>query len=643
MNKLTKRLVKRHLEKDFDLDKISNLLASFSDAIDRHEQDRLMLERSLMLTSDELNTINDTLKLQLEEINSVKNKLEKSFIKQEALLNASQEGVISFTPEGSIDQINKTALLFLDQTLEQSKGQSPRSTLKALLGKIKSRSSIVKEIRLSKSLKTQKIKGRFQTIAGLHYEYSIIPELLENVILGSIFSFRDISDIQNNQDLLKYKAYHDDLTGLPNRNNLLNTIQHALVLAKRHQEQCAILFIDLDDFKKINDTAGHDEGDRFLIEVGKRLKSVLRESDTLGRLGGDEFIILLENITSSKQITEIHNRALATLTKPYLIDKNPYVVSCSIGISAYPTDGSESEELIRKADMAMYQAKKHGKNRFHYFDDNLERLVIHRVKTEESLRSAIKNHEFVLYYQPKIKLADGDEMLIGFEALIRWKRDDGSITYPNNFIALAEENGLIRSLTKWVIAEACRQIHIWDNTPLSGVPISVNISAIDIADNDFVDSTLSILNENKTPGHLIELELTESVFFDDINSVNSKLEKLRNHHIKLSLDDFGTGYSSFSYLQDLQIDYLKIDKSFILGMSKNKRSLAIVQSIIDMGENLGLTVIAEGVETIEDKQVLFKLGCQIAQGYLYGRPAPVLEVNKRFQRNKKISLNKSRY
>jgi diguanylate cyclase (GGDEF)-like protein len=634
MNKLTKRLVKRHLKQGFDLDQISALLVSFSEAIDQHEQDRLMLERSLMLTSDELNEINDRLKLQLEEINSVKNELEKSFIKQEALLNASQEGVISFTPEGSIDQINKTALLFLNQTLEQSKNLSPRSTLKALLGKIASRGNIVKEIRLSKLSKSKKIKGKFQTTTGLHYEYSIVPELLENVILGSIFSFRDISDIQNNQNLLKYQAYHDDLTGLPNRNNILNTIEHALPLAKRNKQQCAILFIDLDDFKKINDTAGHDEGDRFLVEVSKRLKSVLRESDTLGRLGGDEFIILLENISTSKQISEVHNRALSALNNPFLIDKTPYVVSCSIGISTYPRDGCKSEELVRKADMAMYQAKKSGKNRFHYFDDNLERLVIHRVKTEESLRAAIKKNQFVLHYQPKIELANDSEKLVGFEALIRWKRDDGSLTYPDKFITLAEENGLIRSLTKWVIAEACRQINNWENTPLSGMPISVNISAIDIADGDFVESTLSILKENNTLGQLIELELTESVFFDDINNVNSKLEILRNHNLKLSLDDFGTGYSSFSYLKDLQIDYLKIDKSFILGMSKNKRSLAIVKSIIDIGQNLGLSVIAEGVETIDDKKILIEAGCHMAQGYLYGHPAPASELIEQFKHNK---------
>lgn len=493
MNKLTKRLLKRNLKDGFDLGSISKLVDAFSETIDQYEQDRLMLERSLMLTSNELNEINDALRLR-------------------------------------------------------------------------------------------------------------------------------ITEIQNNQDLLKHQAYHDSLTALPNRINIMNTIQHALALAKRHQQKCAILFIDLDDFKKINDTAGHSEGDRFLIEVSKRLQSILRESDTLGRLGGDEFIIILENIASNTQITKIYNRALKSLSTPFIANGNPYVVSCSIGISNFPQDGKTAEELIRKADLAMYQAKKLGKNRFHYFDESLERLAIHRVKTEESLREAIKNNEFVLYYQPKIQINLQQEKLVGVEALIRWKKEDGSLVYPDNFIPIAEKCGLIKSLTKWVITEACKQLKLWKSTNLANIPISVNISAIDIADHRFVESTLSILETYDTPGHLINLELTESVFFDDINTVNFKLEELHRNNITISLDDFGTGYSSLSYIQELQIDFLKIDKSFIFGMSKNKKSLAIVKSIIDMGNNLGLTVIAEGVETLEDKETLIKANCHIAQGYLYSRP-----------------------
>ena len=504
MNKLTKRLLKRNLKEDFDLDSISRLVDAFSETIDQYEQDRLMLERSLMLTSDELNEINDALRLR-------------------------------------------------------------------------------------------------------------------------------ITEIQNNQDLLKHQAYHDGLTALPNRINIMNTIQHALALAKRHQQKCAILFIDLDDFKKINDTAGHSEGDRFLIEVSKRLQSILRESDTLGRLGGDEFIIILENISSGSQISKVYNRALKTLSTPFIIDGSPYVVSCSIGISHFPEDGKTAEELIRKADLAMYQAKKLGKNRFHYFDESLERLAIHRVKTEECLREAIKNNEFVLYYQPKIQINQPQEKLVGVEALIRWEKDDGSLVYPDHFIPIAEKCGLIKSLTKWVITEACKQLKQWKNTSLANIPISVNISAIDIADHSFVESTLSILETYDTPGHLINLELTESVFFDDINTVNVKLKELHRNKITISLDDFGTGYSSLSYIQELQIDFLKIDKSFIFGMSKNKKSLAIVKSIIDMGNNLGLTVIAEGVETLEDKEILIKANCNIAQGYLYSRPIEASKLEELYR------------
>jgi len=626
MNKLTNRLLKRHLPADFDYDSISELSRAFSLAIDQYEQDRLMLERSLMLTSDELNEINDKLKQQLSEIKLVKDKLEISFIKQEALLNASQEGVINFTPTGNIDQINKAAIDFLGYSLEECISLPPRSVLKKLLSKITHRNILIDAIRKTKSSKSKIMKGSFQTHSGMHYEYSIVPELMNNKILGSIFSFRDISESQNNQDKLEHQAYHDTLTGLPNRNSIINTIHHALTLAKRYEQHAAILFIDLDDFKKINDTAGHDEGDRFLIEVSQRLQSVLRDSDTLGRLGGDEFLILLENLSSSKKITEVHNRVLSALTTPFMIGRNPYVVSCSIGVSVFPQDGASEDELIRKADMAMYQAKKLGKNRFHYFDESLERLAIHRVKTEESLRKAITNKEFELHYQPKMKISGNEEKIMGFEALIRWNREDGSTTYPDSFITLAEENGLIRDLTNWVITEACRQLSEWKNTKLSGIPISVNVSAIDISDDDFVSSTLSILNSSKTPGHLLELELTESVFFDDISSVNGKLGTLKANNIKLSLDDFGTGYSSFSYLKDLNIDYLKIDKSFIQAMSENPKSLAIVRSIIDLGKNLDLTVIAEGVETINDKNMLLKIGCHIAQGYLYSRPKSPQEI-----------------
>lgn len=620
MNKLIQRLLRKHLPSDYKVTPLEPLLHAFEETLDQNTQDRLMLERSLMLTSDELNEINDTLIHQIKEIKTVKDQLEKAFIKQAALLDASLEGVISFTPEGQLDQANKAALKFLGLSLEEARSHSPKGLLRAILKNIQNTKPLIGNIRSTRNLKNKTLKGNFKTKDNKFFEYNIVPELMNNRILGSIFSFRDISESQNNQELLKYQAYHDNLTGLPNRTHILHTIKHAITLSKRYKHQAKILFIDLDDFKKINDTAGHEEGDRFLIEASMRLKSTLRESDTLGRLGGDEFLILLEDTHSQKQVNDLHSRILQTLTQPFMIKDNPYVISCSIGISSFPQDGNTPEELIRKADMAMYQAKKLGKNRSHYFDESLERLAIHRVKTEEHLRAAIKNNEFILHYQPKIEIHKGQEKIIGVEALIRWKKEDGSLMYPDSFIAISEENGLIKKLTQWVLEESCRQLNLWKDTKLKNIPISINISAIDIADFNFVNSVISILDEHNIPGNLIELELTESVFFSDIASVNNKLALLHQKGVKLSLDDFGTGYSSFSYLQDLNIDYLKIDKSFIQSLSTNDRSLAIVKSIIDMGRNLGLSVIAEGVETQEDKSILLDADCHIVQGYLYSKP-----------------------
>lgn len=620
MNKLIQRLLRKHLPSDYNITPLNKLLTAFEETLDQNTQDRLMLERSLMLTSDELNEINDRLTLQISEIKTVKDQLEKAFIKQAALLDASLEGVISFTPEGQLDQANKTALKFLGLSLDEGRSQSPKKLLRALLKNIQTPKTFISSIRTTRNSKNKTLKGNFKTKDNKYFEYNIVPELMNNKILGSIFSFRDISESQNNQELLKYQAYHDNLTGLPNRTNILHTISHAITLSKRYKHQAKILFIDLDDFKKINDTAGHEEGDRFLIEASVRLKSTLRESDTLGRLGGDEFLILLENTHSQKHVNELHNRILSKLTEPFFIKNNPYVISCSIGISSFPQDGTTPEELIRKADMAMYQAKKLGKNRSHYFDESLERLAIHRVKTEENLRAAISNNEFILHYQPKIEIHKGKEAIIGVEALIRWKTHDGNLIFPDSFISISEENGLIKKLTQWVLKESCRQLQTWKHTKLQNTPISINITAIDIADFNFVNSVTSILDEYNIPGNLIELELTESVFFNDITSVNNKLAQLHKKGIHLSLDDFGTGYSSFSYLQDLNIDYLKIDKSFIQSISTNNKSLAIVKSIIDMGRNLGLSVIAEGVETQEEKNILINAGCHIIQGYLYSKP-----------------------
>lgn len=636
MNKVLKRLLKKHFAELADQESLQALFESFSEVLNQQDEDRVMLERSLMLTSDELNDINHQLRTQLEEVKGVSSKLEKSAVKLEALMNASPEAIISFQMNGSIEQANLAALEFIGLNYEQAINLTSKQTLKIFLDRISNPGEFKKEIRYGDATFTTKQSGYFNTNDGRHFHYQSEPEVFEGNTIGRVFCFRDITDIKKNQELLKHQAFHDSLTGLPNRSFLTESLEHAIKIAKRNKHRTAVLFIDLDDFKKINDTAGHEQGDLFLKDVSTRIQSTLRESDILGRLGGDEFLIILEDITNQNQAIEIHDRILKLFEKPFSIQGNQYVVTCSIGISLYPQDGLYPDELIRKADMAMYQAKKLGKNTFHYFDDSLERIALHRVKLESDLRKAIKENEFKLHFQPKVSLLT--EQIEGVEALIRWHKSDNDIVFPDRFIPLAEDMGLITDISLWVIKETCQTIQRWNSPQLQDISISVNLSAIDFINDEFIDEALAIIHDHKIDPKRIEVELTETVLFENTHKINSALLKLKEQNIKISIDDFGTGYSSFSYLQSLHIDYLKIDKSFVMGLKDKPKSLAIVKSIIDIGSNLGLSVIAEGIETRYELNQLMISGCHMGQGYLFSKPVNEGHIIEYIEAKNKNSL-----
>lgn len=618
MNKLLKRLLRKHLPSSISQEDIQPLTQAFADILEQNDQDRLMLERSLMLTSDELNDINLKLKRQLNEMKSVKGELEISLVKQRALFDASPEAVVSFRMNGTIEQANLAALEFINLTKEQAANLNSKQTLRTFLSRVSNPSEFKKEIRYGDATFTTKKSGYFETVDGRYFHYQSEPEVFDGMTIGRVFCFRDITDIKKSQELLEHQAYHDSLTGLPNRVYLSDRLDHAIKIAKRNKHKTAILFIDLDDFKKINDTAGHEQGDQFLKDVTSRIQSTLRESDILGRLGGDEFLVILEDISNQNQTIEIHERILRIFEKPFDVKGNLYTISCSIGISIYPQDGLYPDELIRKADMAMYQAKRLGKNTFHYFDDSLERIAIHRVKLENELRQAIAEDQFYLVFQPKVSLIS--EELEGAEALIRWKKPNGTEVYPDQFIPTAETMGLITEISYWVIKEACRTLKEWKETEFSNTSISINLSAIDFAQESFVENLLSIVKDYEIDPSLLEIELTETVLFENILKINQAISKLKQHSIKISIDDFGTGYSSFSYLQDLDIDYLKIDKSFVIDMQSKPKSLAIVKSIVDIGCNLGLKVIAEGIESRYELNQLMAAGCHMGQGYYFSKP-----------------------
>jgi diguanylate cyclase (GGDEF)-like protein/PAS domain S-box-containing protein len=425
-------------------------------------------------------------------------------------------------------------------------------------------------------------------------------------------------------DRLSYQAQHDALTGLPNRFLLEDRLQQAIGYTNRHESQLAVLIIDLDGFKYINDTVGHQCGDQVLIEVSRRLRSITRRTDTLARIGGDEFCLVLSDLHKSSDSFQVAHTCLEILRKPLMIAEHEYSLSASIGISCYPEHGTEPELLQKNADTAMYHAKFNGKNGFQVFTPEINANLHERLELMGDLRHALENGELHLVYQPQF-IADGQ--LVGFEALLRWNHPKRGMILPDKFIPIAEETGLIVPVGNWVLNEACRQLAVWHRSGYAGLRVAVNVSTLQFERQDWMDTISEALKKNGVPPSCLELELTETVVMKNCERAASRLTELRALGVSSAIDDFGTGYSSLKYLQNLPIDTLKIDQSFIRNLDPSadvqSGNNAIVQAILTLARQLGLRVVAEGVETDEELQVLRQLGCDFVQGYLFSRPMAV--------------------
>ena len=445
---------------------------------------------------------------------------------------------------------------------------------------------------------------------------------------GRIISVcRDISELKQAQEQSIHNALHDPLTGLPNRRLLLDRIELALQRARRlNVYQYAVLFLDLDRFKIINDSLGHLVGDKLLIEVSKRLKQHLRNTDMVARLGGDEFVILLEDVSAVEDVIQVAKRILADCQTPVLIDDHKIFVSTSIGIAIGSETYYEASNLIRDADIAMYRAKAQENNSYKFFDGEMYLEAMQRLTLETDLRKAITQQEFVIYYQPIIRLIDNQ--LIGFEALARWQHPTRGLICPSEFIPVAEETGLIMSLDSWVIHQVCEQVADWRNRFPNHFPIkiSVNLSVQDLHRASLLQDIDQILNSTCLSGEMIALEITESTLIKDIDKTIDLLAQLASRQIQISIDDFGTGYSSLSYLHRLPIHSLKIDRSFVGNMHLENPNYQVVSTILALSQQLGLTVVAEGIETFQHLQQLQTLGCELGQGYLFSKPLNSCEV-----------------
>jgi diguanylate cyclase (GGDEF)-like protein/PAS domain S-box-containing protein len=443
-------------------------------------------------------------------------------------------------------------------------------------------------------------------------------------VIGAVMVFHDVSTTRALSLRMSYLAQHDSLTGVPNRGVFNDRLTQAITMAHRHREKLAVLFLDLDRFKHINDTLGHDVGDRLLQSVAQRLRGCVRSSDTVSRQGGDEFVILLAEVAHAQDAALCAEKILLVLSAPYRIDQHNLCLTASIGIVTYPDDGTDTETLLKNADFAMYHAKNGGRNNYQFFESDMTLRALERQSLDDGLRHAIERQQLVLYYQPIVNLHT--RAIVGAEALIRWRHPQRGLIAPAQFLPMAEESGFIVSIGRWVLRAACQQLRIWQDEGLPAMRIAVNISAAELRDKGFVAGVRAVLVETGVAPQHLELELTETFLMQDPMATAAVLHALREVGVKLALDDFGTGYSSLSHLKRFPIDTLKIDQAFVRDIASNAGDGVIVGLVISMGRSLNMRVIAEGVETSEELAALVEHGCTEGQGHYFGTAMQAAEL-----------------
>lgn len=612
-HKFLKRQLRRFNIDENQISIMGQFLSSISDAYNEHEQEIELLERSLYIISNELNERNTLLKDQLLELTKTKDKLQTSISVLSATFDATGENILVYDVNGNLAMINTMGRSFFT-----NHGIADYKHWSAFLSVFKYPNQALKIKEKLQDDPLQQLSGVIELTNNFFYEYRSFPQVIDGELIGRVWCFRDVTQQRASEEMIQHQAYHDSLTGLPNRSLLLDRVEHAVTIAKRMHTELSVLFIDLDNFKRVNDTEGHKAGDALLIQLVDRIRTRLREQDTLARLGGDEFVLLLESIEKKDSVTVLCDALLKLLSKPFVVNDRQHFVTSSIGIARFPNDAQTAEELILKSDMAMYYAKEQGKNNFQYYNAKLEKQAFLRVKVERELRDALQNDELKVYFQPKIDLKT--KKIVGAELLMRWFKTDGSSVPPDIFIPVAESSGLICKIGKIAIRTAIDYLEKWQKQGINHLKLAVNLSIIEFQDPDVIQFIVDSIDASDAPGSNLIIELTESIYMENKDNVSRIMEQLRTRGISFAMDDFGKGYSSFSYLQLLPIDHLKIDKSFLRGVANNKQSAAIARTIIDIAHNLELNVIAEGIEDQETLDYVIRERCETAQGFFLHKP-----------------------
>jgi diguanylate cyclase (GGDEF)-like protein/PAS domain S-box-containing protein len=550
-------------------------------------------------------------------------------------LKSIADAVVSIDARGNVTYLNIVAETMTGWSRDEAAGHSVEEVLRIV--DVTTREIVPNPMALAiRENKTVDLKANCVLIrrdgveTGIEESAAPIHDR-QGQVTGAVMVFHDVSMARALSLKMYHLAQHDGLTDLPNRMLLDDRLAQAISLCHRNRQKLAVLFLDLDRFKHINDTLGHDFGDRVLRNAAQRLLQCVRSSDTVSRQGGDEFVIVLSEIAHSQDAEGCAAKILSALSVPVRIDEHDLYITASIGIATYPDDGNDAETLLKHADLAMYHAKANGFNTFQFFEPGMNARAAERQLLENGLRHAIERGQFVLHYQSKINLATG--AIVGVEALVRWSHPERGLILPGQFLAIAEESGLIVPIGRWVMTECCNRARAWRDAGLPPIRMAINISAVELRTKGFVSGVRAMLTQARLEPSDLELELTETFLLHNADSTATVLEALKDVGVRLALDDFGTGYASLSHLRRFPIDTLKIDRSFVRDIAMDSDDASIVRAVIGMGKSLDMQVVAEGVETSEQFDFLRQQGCPEGQGYYFSEPIVAAEFARNLGRH----------
>ena len=543
--------------------------------------------------------------------------LQKSLSLTRATLESSTDGILVVDSADKVTDFNRNFVTLWKISSSIMDLKDNKIIVEYVSEQLQDPKEFLANIQKIKSHPEEKKFDVLKFVDGRVFERYSQPHKVNGKTVGRVWSFRDVTKRVYLEEKLEYQATHDTLTDLPNRALLSDRINQAIAVAKRDHTFVGVLFFDLDRFKLINDSLSHEAGDELLKSFAKRIKESIREGDTLSRIGGDEFVMVLPNLHKEEEAMSIANKVLLLMQSPFLIAKRKVIVTASIGISLYPKDGKNSDELLKNADLAMYRSKESGSNQFQFYTDDLNKQSLEYLEKETELRQAITKNELFLCYQPQVKLTTGE--IVAVEALIRWQHPKKGLLLPMDFIPLAEETGLIIPIGEWVLRTACLQNKAWQDSGFPPIRVAVNLANQQLKQPDLVAMIRNVLQETGLDPQYLEIELTENVLINNIEVIN-RIHEIKEMGMKIALDDFGTGYTNINYLKQIPLNSLKLDKSIIDNIDSNRSDEVIMQAIIAMASSLNFEVLAEGVETQKQLDCLKTVNCENIQGFYFSKP-----------------------